>query len=428
MSRLTGLAVILGVGALSACGDSIVSSPPPPAPTNTLSILSGNNQSANVGRSLSEPLVVSLSTTGGAGVGGVNVTWTVSTGGGKLTASSVFTDAQGRASVGWTLGTVPGNQSVAATATGLEASPAIFSAIATAAPIVLHYDGAGWSTALEDINGSYASLASIWGATASAVFAVGTSCGGAMRFLYDGTNWSPPVPSCPPYSLGQLTSVWGSSASDVFAVGRSALPPSFSYGISHYDGQQWTGVYSHACSFCFAGPRAVWSSSRTDAFAVGDSGIIMHYDGTSWNPQASGTAETLYSVWGVGPTGAVFAVGGAGTILSYDRSTWRVLTIGTSPLFAVWGMSANDVFAVGGAGTILHYDGTAWTAQNSGTPQSLYGVWGTAGNAVFAVGDNSTILHYDGTTWTAQTTAASMNLRGIWGSSPTNVFAVGAPK
>ena len=301
-----------------------------------------------------------------------------------------------------------------------------------AEPIVLHYDGTGWSTALEDVNGTRVSLASVWGATASAVFAVGGACVGAdVLVRYDGTAWSQPPGQCVVFgSSGGLTSVFGISASDVFVVGRRALPPWGETSIRHYDGQQWTVVYGHSCSFsCFAGPRAVWSGSSTDAFVVGDSGLVLHYDGTSWNPQPSGTTEQLDAVWGVGPGAAVFAVGAGGTILYYDRSTWRALPSGTTqPLFAIWGTSANDVFAVGGAGTVLHYDGTTWTAQNSGSTQPLYGVWGSSGNAVFAVGDSSTILHCDGTTWTAQTTAASMTLRGVWGSSPANVFAVGAPR
>jgi hypothetical protein len=425
-SRLSAPAVMLGIATLGACGgDAIVASSRP-----TISIVSGDQQSANVRHPLPDPLVVAVTTADGAGVAGVTVEWTVATGGGALSTSSVPTDAQGRASVIWTLGDPAGTQSIAAAATvsGLAGSPANFSATATA-PIVLHYDGTGWTTALEDVTGAKISLASIWGATPSAVFVVGGPCNLVMS--YDGAAWSQPT-TCVGGSLNKNTSVWGSSASDGFATAINGLPPRAGGSILHYDGQQWSYVYQLPCPNGILCPAflALWSSSPTDVFAVGAAdGTIGHYDGTSWNLQASGTTQVLRAVWGAGPTGVVFAVGDGGTILSYDRTTWRAQTSGTTqPLYAVWGTSAGDVFAVGGGGTVLHYSGTAWSAQNSGSTQPLYGIWGSSNNAVFAVGDASTILRYGGTAWAPQTTTASMNLRGVWGSSPTNVFAVGAPR
>jgi hypothetical protein len=429
MSRLTALGLMLGIAALGACADTIVSTP-----EVSMTIVAGDGQSGTVGRSLSNPLVIAVTTPDGAGVTDVSVAWTVTTGGGSLSESSVFTDAQGRASVTWTLGDVVGTQSVAASVTGPAGSPAIFSASAapvTPAPIVIHYNGTAWSTALEDINGARVSLTSIWGATASAVFAVGGSCGGNLVLQYDGTAWGPPPQSCVGSSFSRLTSVWGSSASDVFAASLNGLPPKLGGSILHYDGRSWSFMYFSPCPIGILCPafQGVWSSSPIDAFAVGDGGMIAHYDGTDWSSQSSGTTQALYAVWGAPSAGAVFAVGAGGTILYYDRSTWRAQMSGTTQsLYAVWGSSATDVFAVGTAGTVLHYNGTTWTAQNSSTAQSLYSIWGNSGNAVFAVGDASTILRYDGTNWTAQTTTASMNLRGVWGSSPRNVFAVGAPK
>lgn len=437
MSRLAGLFAILGVITLAACGggDTFVA---PPAHATSIAIVGGNGQSDTAGRALTVPLAIAVTANTGAPATNVRVEWTVTTGGGTLSASSVLSDGQGHASVNLTLGNTPGTQSVTATFTGLVGSPANFSAtaippIVSLGPIVLHYDGAGWSTALEDINAARVSLTSIWGATPSVVFAVGGACGNPIVLRYDGTGWGAPPPHCSGNFFSNFTSIWGNSASDVFASSRNGIPPKLGGRIDHYDGQSWTFMNFNfdPCPTGILCPafQGVWSSSSTDAFAVGEAGVIAHYDGSNWNPQTSGTTQALYAVWGVGSAGGVFAVGAGGTILRYDRSAWLPQTSGTTQLlYAVWGTSANDVFAVGAAGTVLHYDGTAWTPQNSGTTQPLYGVWGSLGNSVFAVGDASTIVHYDGTTWTAQTTAASMNLRGIWGSSPANVFAVGAPR
>jgi len=435
VSRLAGPFSILGVITLAACGggDTFVA---PPAYATGIAIVGGDGQSDTAGRTLAVPLAVIVTDNTGAPAANVRVEWTVTAGGGTLSASSVLSDSQGDASVNWTLGSTPGTQSVTATFAGIIGVPANFSATAIApivslGPIILHYDGAAWSTALEDINAARVSLTSIWGASPSVVFAVGGACGNPIVLRYDGTGWGTPTPHCSGNFFSNYTSVWGNSTSDVFAANRNGIPPHLGGGVSHYNGQSWTGMYSAPCPNGILCPafQGIWSSSSTDAFAVGEAGVIAHYDGTNWNQQTSGTTQALYAVWGIGSAGGVFAVGAAGTILRYDGSAWLPQTSGTTQtLYAVWGTSANDVFAVGAAGTVLHYDGTAWTAQNSGTTQSLYGIWGTAGNAVFAVGDGSTILHYDGATWSAQTTAASMNLRGIWGSSPTNVFAVGAPK
>jgi hypothetical protein len=430
MSRLTVLVMGLGVAAVSACGSDKIVPPPPPPSAPTMRIVAGNNQSANVRNALPVPLTVAMETPDGKPVIGAAVNWTVSAGGGYLSESSTLTDADGQASVVWSFGYTPGTLSVAAASPKVDGSTD-FSAHATA-PIVLHYDGTAWSTALEDVNGAFVSLASIWGPGSSAVIAVGKNCAGNLVVLqYDGSQWGPLPPSCQGGSVGQFTSVWGSSASDLFITARNGIPPHLGGTVLHSDGQTSTTVFSPPCNtgILCPSPQAVWTRSPADVFSVGDGGMIVHYDGISWSPLQSGTTQALAAVWGEASGNAVFAVGAGGTILNYDGSTWRAQMSGTTqPLRSVWGTSANNVFAVGDAGTILHYDGTTWTAQSSGSTQALYSVSGSSGNSIFAVGDASTILRYDGTMWTALTAAADMNLRGVWASSPTNVFAVGSPR
>jgi hypothetical protein len=65
----------------------------------------------------------------------------------------------------------------------------------------------------------------------------------------------------------------------------------------------------------------IWGSSSSDIFAVGDSGIILHYNGSSWSPMGSGTTNALFGVWG-SSSSDVFAAGDYGTILHYDGSSW----------------------------------------------------------------------------------------------------------
>ena len=435
MSRFAGMGAILVLAGLNGCGGSSEVIIEPPLVPVKVTIVDGNNQSGILSNQLSTPLTVEVTSSGGGPMPNVKVDWAVAGDGGKLSTAnasfvptvSVLTDAQGRASVVWTLGGTAGVQSVSAAVTSVS-SPAVFSATAVAAPIVLHYDGATWSTSLRDNHGAHASVGSVWGSSASDIFVAGRVGCGSFLVHYDGTSWGD-TPTCSYGSLARFTSLWGSSPSDAFVVGTDALPPWFDNWIAHYDGQSWTRVYSHTCSFCFRMVRAVWSTARTNAFAVGDSGVVLHYDGTTWTPQSSGTTQDLKAVWGVGGSGPVFAVGDAGTILSYDGSTWRAQASGTTQvLAAISGTSTNDVFVVGAGGTILHSDGTTWAPQTSGTTQGLNGVWASSSSTVFAVGAANTILRYDGTRWTAQATTVSMDFGGVWGTSPTNVFVVGQPR
>jgi len=170
----------------------------------------------------------------------------------------------------------------------------------------------------------------------------------------------------------------------------------------------------------------VWGISPSDVFAVGYSGIILHYDGGSWNYMTSRISNQLNDVWG-SSSSDVFAVGASGTILHYNGSTWSAMTTDTSnTLWDVWGSSGSNVFAVGSFGLILHYNGSAWSAMSSGTHQDLMAVWGSSGSDVFAIGYDSTILHYDGVTWSAMSSGTTDDyLRDIWGSSASDVFAVG---
>ena len=61
-----------------------------------------------------------------------------------------------------------------------------------------------------------------------------------------------------------------------------------------------------------------------------------------------------------------------------------------SPLYAVSGMTSDDVYAVGSA--ILHYDGTAWSEVAISPTYSLRGLWGMSSSDMYAVGYHSVIL------------------------------------
>lgn len=90
-----------------------------------------NNQTGQVGTALTRPLAAQVTDQFGNGVAGITVNWTIASGAGTLSSPSAVTDADGRASVTWTLGATPGAQTVSATAPAVAgATPVTFTAAA----------------------------------------------------------------------------------------------------------------------------------------------------------------------------------------------------------------------------------------------------------------------------------------------------------
>ena len=102
----------------------------------TLSGISGDEQKGVAGARLAEPFVVSVLDQNGDPFAGTTVTFTVTAGGGTLSATTVTTDADGRAAAVLTLGNAPGANTVTAAAAGLE--PVTFTA---AAEVSTDFDG-----------------------------------------------------------------------------------------------------------------------------------------------------------------------------------------------------------------------------------------------------------------------------------------------
>jgi VCBS repeat-containing protein len=101
-----------------------------------LAVVSGDNQTGQVGHQLPAELVVRLIDGDGNGVPNTAVAWVVATGGGSVTPTNSNTDSDGRASARWTLGGSPGPNRLDAVVSGV--GVATFNATAGAgAPAVL---------------------------------------------------------------------------------------------------------------------------------------------------------------------------------------------------------------------------------------------------------------------------------------------------
>jgi hypothetical protein len=221
-----------------------------------------------------------------------------------------------------------------------------------------------------------------------------------------GATWSaPPAVPC------GYEAIWGSGPGDVYVVGTSGV-------ITHFDGSSWTSTNHGTGTF-----RAVWGSGANDVYAVGDAGMAWHFDGASW--QAAGlpaTTDALTGVWGA-DVNHVFIVGENGRLLRRDPSGWTSSTIGGGiTLHAVWGSAADNVWAVGDQGTILHFDGNAWTPIGTPSTLALYAIGGSSADDVFAAGDVGVILHYrGGPSWDPVRAPTQGRITGIW-ADPRRVY------
>ncbi len=98
-------------------------------PATGMAASAGDGQVGSVGTAVSVPPAVSVFDMSGNPVSGVTVTFAVASGGGSITGSTAQTNANGHAQVGsWTLGAVPGPNTLTATVPGLQGSPVTFTA------------------------------------------------------------------------------------------------------------------------------------------------------------------------------------------------------------------------------------------------------------------------------------------------------------
>jgi hypothetical protein len=108
----TAEAVVSGVGQATFTATGLVGTP------NEIRIVSGNGQSGPAGQRLGSDLVVVVLDERDNPIAGATVAWQVRSGGGSVDPATSTTDASGRASARWTLGTAPGNNTLEASVSG----------------------------------------------------------------------------------------------------------------------------------------------------------------------------------------------------------------------------------------------------------------------------------------------------------------------
>ncbi len=157
-----------------------------PAPPAAVALVSGDQQTDSVGRTLSLPLVVKVTDQFGGPVTGATVTWTRLTGTGAPGAASTTTAADGSTNTTYTLGNTAGTETVSASIAGVSgaAGTATFSvrAISRGAGALSIVSGGGQSggpgttlaaplvaRAVDALNNPVANVTVVWSALGGAV-------------------------------------------------------------------------------------------------------------------------------------------------------------------------------------------------------------------------------------------------------------------
>ncbi len=229
---------------------------------------------------------------------------------------------------------------------------------------------------------------------------------------------------------GALMSVWGSSASDVWAVGGDAGDGPM---VIHWDGIAWTRMSAGISGDLWW----VYGFAGGPVFMGGQQGHIVRYEAGAFTPMTTPGTGTVFGIWGA-DAGDLWAVGGNDggasgafawrsdggdwveapgfpTALAADKAIWKV-----------WGSTGSDVWLVGTAGQTVHWDGDAFEAINVGGGESLFTVH-QAGDRFAAVGGFATglVFEYDGTEWQRVSDPSFPPLVGVCLTEDGGGYAVG---
>ncbi len=220
---------------------------------------------------------------------------------------------------------------------------------------------------------------------------------------------------------GALLSVWGTSASDVWAVGADANDGTGPM-VLHFDGSAWERVPSgHTGDLWW-----VFGFEAGPIFMGGEGGAILRYENGTFTAMTTPGTNTVFGIWGTTPE-EMWAVGGASDAtggFAWRRNGDQWVDEPTLPadvpiraaLWKVYGRSASDVWLVGSNGVSLHWNGSELSEGQTGVGSSLFTVSANEGRFT-AVGGlaNGIIVELDeaGTWQNVTPTSTVPSLSGV---------------
>jgi len=297
-----------------------------------------------------------------------------------------------------------------------------------------------WTTdTLVSPSGGNLVMKSIWGSSASDVYAAGQADPpGSPLYHFDGTSWRPVALPSPPGGSMELAQVFGYSGTDIVAVGGVPSPGGEGPLVLHYDGALWSVMNTPPGGKL----NAVWGSAPGEMWVAGASGTMFHYTAFVWLPAIVPDSATCLSLAGIS-TDDIYALvqgrgrGGADSsfhaLWHWNGGLWAVAdslehTAGRADRFgtqAVWSLLA-IVFTVGEG--LFMRDGSGWKTLVSPPGNGyLHAVNGAVASSLFLVGDGSVVIHVGATDYYRypQFTSPSISLTGAW-TNQREAFIVGS--
>ena len=266
--------------------------------------------------------------------------------------------------------------------------------------------------------GTTSDLYAVWGASSSAIYAVGA---GGTILKFDGTSWST-MPSGVTTTLRAVSAPRDNTAR-VLAVGDNGT-------ILELSGATWKAFGTAPPTFQIT---SVAANTANNIYIAGASGNYQRWDGSKWNtPSGYSNSKNLTGISFMPGKEEHFLSGAGGLLVRHNPAAivfkYPAQTTNTSAnLNSVWAGSA-AIYMVGDGGTIMKRiagDGNDGMAMTSGTSVNLHGVFGANDQTLFAVGDGGTVLKSDGTTWSKVPTRTTRTLYSVYGIDTSNIVAVG---
>jgi hypothetical protein len=259
---------------------------------------------------------------------------------------------------------------------------------------LIRWTGAGWvaEPIVTDSGLAFMTANAVWVAPNGDVFVSGSDGVVSSMLRRAGATWTKTIAP-----TGSYPSIWGSSASDVWAVGSNGQ-------MMHFDGASFTPSN---------GPHNARllgiNGAGSDAWIVGGGATFLHRTAaTTWEQVVNVTSVTRKNLVDVSAISADEAWAVGSTAVHRTAQGWAVANalddggvIDDYTLNGVSALAGNDVWA-SGTGGAFHWDGGKWSRKSNtadgGTLGSFREISATNPTDVWAVDGNS-VYHWSGASW-----------------------------